>query len=81
MCVFLGSNQRRPFMLVALTDSQLPSEPEPEVPKTMLASWRSTGHIQVEQLSASYDFDLPDVLHDVSFEVLPAERVGIVGRT
>jgi len=35
----------------------------------------------VEKLSARYSQNGPQVLHDVSFEVKPGERVGIVGRT
>ncbi|CAK5274929.1 unnamed protein product [Mycena citricolor] len=45
------------------------------------AYWPASGALRVENLSAKYDVDGPLVLKDVSFEVKPGERVGIVGRT
>lgn len=68
-------------LITSFVDSQLPSEPEIECPIPVPSEWPTSGHLQVEKLSAAYDHDLPNVLHDVSFEVKPAERVGIVGRT
>jgi ABC-type multidrug transport system fused ATPase/permease subunit len=62
-------------------DSQLPSEIESKSPTAVPAHWPSSGHIRIEELSAGYDADLPDVLHDVRLEILPSERIGVVGRT
>ncbi|KAK1236146.1 hypothetical protein PQX77_000617 [Marasmius sp. AFHP31] len=45
------------------------------------AYWPASGALKVEKLSARYSLDGPRVLHDVSFEVKPGERVGVVGRT
>lgn len=46
------------------------------------AAWpTSFGAIHIEDLTVSYDDDLPDVLHDVSLDIGPCEKVGIVGRT
>ncbi|KAJ6035663.1 uncharacterized protein N7446_010423 [Penicillium canescens] len=43
--------------------------------------WPSHGCIQVSNLSVRYAPDLPPALHDISFTINPAERIGVVGRT
>lgn len=43
--------------------------------------WPKEGKVEFENVDFRYRADLPDVLHKVSFEVLPEERVGICGRT
>ncbi|KAG8747893.1 hypothetical protein FRC10_010512 [Ceratobasidium sp. 414] len=46
------------------------------------AHWPSrTGGINVEHLVMRYAEGLPDVLRDLTFEVRPKEKVGVVGRT
>ncbi|KAJ7284876.1 P-loop containing nucleoside triphosphate hydrolase protein [Mycena rebaudengoi] len=45
------------------------------------AYWPASGDLRVENLSARYSEDGPNVLHGVSFHVKSGERVGIVGRT
>lgn len=45
------------------------------------ASWPTSGHLKVEQLSAKYSHDGPQVLRDISFEIPAGQRVGVVGRT
>ncbi|KAI0633973.1 P-loop containing nucleoside triphosphate hydrolase protein [Trametes polyzona] len=45
------------------------------------AYWPASGALVVQHLSARYSQDGPEILHDISFEVAPGERVGIVGRT
>ncbi|ODO00841.1 ATP-binding cassette transporter [Cryptococcus wingfieldii CBS 7118] len=45
------------------------------------ASWPENGAIQVEDLVIRYAPDLPSVLHRISFEIAPREKVGIVGPT
>ncbi|KAK7463002.1 hypothetical protein VKT23_007584 [Stygiomarasmius scandens] len=45
------------------------------------ASWPSKGSIKCEDLVIRYAPDLPSVLHHLSFEILPGEKVGILGRT
>ncbi|WWC65638.1 uncharacterized protein I303_108258 [Kwoniella dejecticola CBS 10117] len=46
-----------------------------------LADWPEKGALKVKDLCARYGPDMPDILHDVSFEVQGGERVGIVGAT
>lgn len=43
--------------------------------------WPSAGAIKVHELRVRYGPDLPDILHDVSFEIEGGQRVGIVGAT
>jgi ABC-type multidrug transport system fused ATPase/permease subunit len=43
--------------------------------------WPNKGEIKVEELSASYGPDLPDILHEVSFDIPGGQSVGIVGAT
>ncbi|KAF9459133.1 multidrug resistance-associated ABC transporter [Collybia nuda] len=58
--------------------SQEPPEfMEPRPP----ASWPSSGAIVCKDLVVRYDHDLPDILHGLNFEVLPGEKIGILGRT
>jgi ABC-type multidrug transport system fused ATPase/permease subunit len=45
------------------------------------AYWPASGDLRVENLSARYSSDGPNVLHDVSFHIKSGERVGVVGRT
>ncbi|KAJ3359817.1 hypothetical protein HDU91_004794 [Kappamyces sp. JEL0680] len=44
-------------------------------------NWPHQGAIQVRDLSMRYAQDLPDVLKKVNFQVLPHEKVAVVGRT
>lgn len=43
--------------------------------------WPSAGRVVARNLSIRYRPELPLVLRDVNFEVLPGEHVGVVGRT
>lgn len=43
--------------------------------------WPTQGAVSVRNLCVRYAPHLPRVLHDVSFDVVPAMKVGIVGRT
>lgn len=43
--------------------------------------WPNRGHIRMENVSLRYRDGLPLVLRDVSCEIKPAQKVGIVGRT
>jgi ABC-type multidrug transport system fused ATPase/permease subunit len=45
------------------------------------AAWPAEGRLEVQGLVAGYDSKLPPSLNDLSFTVLPNQRVGIVGRT
>ncbi|WOO83211.1 ATP-dependent bile acid permease [Vanrija pseudolonga] len=44
-------------------------------------SWPAKGAITIRNLSFRYAPDLPDVLHDISLDILPGQRVGLVGAT
>ncbi|KAJ7916824.1 multidrug resistance-associated ABC transporter [Mycena leptocephala] len=50
-------------------------EPRPE------SSWPEHGAIQCENLVIRYAPELPDVLHNLTFDVKPGEKIGILGRT
>jgi len=45
------------------------------------SDWPQCGHIKVEGLTLRYGPDLPTVIRDVTFEVQPAAKVAVVGRT
>nr|XP_019043546.1 ATP-binding cassette transporter [Kwoniella bestiolae CBS 10118]OCF22476.1 ATP-binding cassette transporter [Kwoniella bestiolae CBS 10118] len=45
------------------------------------ASWPEAGAISMEKLIIRYAPDLPDVLHSITFDVAPREKIGIVGAT
>jgi len=45
------------------------------------AYWPASGELRVENLSARYSEDGPEVLHGLSFNIKSGERIGIVGRT
>lgn len=52
-----------------------------ELPVTPPPEWPADGNIRFESYATKYRSDLPDILHDLSFEVRAGEKVGIVGRT
>ncbi|KAF9786031.1 hypothetical protein BJ322DRAFT_1057551 [Thelephora terrestris] len=45
------------------------------------AYWPASGEVVVENLSAKYSSDGPEVLHNLNFKIASGERVGVVGRT
>ncbi|KAJ7758122.1 hypothetical protein DFH07DRAFT_818757 [Mycena maculata] len=45
------------------------------------AYWPASGELRVENLSARYSEDGPEILHSISFTIKSGERIGIVGRT
>ncbi|WWC95346.1 hypothetical protein V866_002208 [Kwoniella sp. B9012] len=46
-----------------------------------LGPWPEHGALNVKDLCVRYGPDMPEILHDVSFEVAGGQRVGIVGAT
>ncbi|WOO81435.1 ATP-dependent bile acid permease [Vanrija pseudolonga] len=61
--------------------SEVPQEAPEYVDPRPPASWPAEGGISVDKLVIRYAPDLPDVLHSISFDVKPREKVGIVGST
>ncbi|THU79589.1 ATP-binding cassette transporter [Dendrothele bispora CBS 962.96] len=61
--------------------SELKREPPEFIEPRPPASWPSKGSIRCEDLVIRYAPDLPNVLHHLNFEILPGEKVGILGRT
>ncbi|KAI8066832.1 hypothetical protein BC940DRAFT_274537 [Gongronella butleri] len=60
----------------------LEEEAPAHIPETKpRASWPEHGAIQVKDLVVRYAPETPAVLHNISFETKPRERVAIVGRT
>ncbi|PLB47488.1 P-loop containing nucleoside triphosphate hydrolase protein [Aspergillus steynii IBT 23096] len=45
------------------------------------SAWPAGGRLAVSDLKVAYAADSPAVLRNVTFEALPGERIGIVGRT
>ena len=44
-------------------------------------NWPESGNIKFENVCFSYAKNLPYVLNDLSFEIKPQEKIGVVGRT
>ncbi|KAI0641508.1 multidrug resistance-associated ABC transporter [Trametes meyenii] len=61
--------------------SELPREPPEFIEPRPPASWPTSGAIKCEDLVIRYAPDLPNVLHNLNFEIRPGEKVGILGRT
>ncbi len=61
--------------------STLPSEPLETGEIKPPSDWPTKGAIKFKNVSFSYAKKLPDVLHNLSFEIQPNEKIGIIGRT
>ncbi|KAI9068084.1 multidrug resistance-associated ABC transporter [Trametes sanguinea] len=61
--------------------SELPREPPEFIEPRPPASWPTSGAIKCENLVIRYAPDLPNVLHNLNFEIRPGEKVGVLGRT
>ncbi|KIM46743.1 hypothetical protein M413DRAFT_63584 [Hebeloma cylindrosporum] len=61
--------------------SDLPTEAPEYIEPRPPAAWPTSGSIQFENISVRYAAELPDVLHGLTFEVKPGEKVGLIGRT
>ncbi|KAJ3994664.1 hypothetical protein F5050DRAFT_1800596 [Lentinula boryana] len=60
---------------------EIEQEPKPTKEGVPPAYWPSGGDLRVENLSARYSPDGPQVLQGVNFHVKSGERIGVVGRT
>ncbi|KAG2004754.1 ATP-binding cassette transporter [Coprinopsis cinerea AmutBmut pab1-1] len=61
--------------------ADLPSEGERQTSQDPPPSWPEKGEIEFKNVELAYREGLPLVLKDVSFQIRPGEKVGIVGRT
>ncbi|KAF7795629.1 hypothetical protein EIP86_006794 [Pleurotus ostreatoroseus] len=61
--------------------TEIKREPPEFIEPRPPASWPTKGEIKCESLSIRYAPDLPNVLHDLNFEVHAGEKIGILGRT
>uniref|UniRef100_A0A182NL50 Uncharacterized protein n=1 Tax=Anopheles dirus TaxID=7168 RepID=A0A182NL50_9DIPT len=59
----------------------LSPERQPERPRALGAGWPEEGRIEFRGVTYRYFEGAPAVLRDLSFAILPREKVGIVGRT
>jgi ABC-type multidrug transport system fused ATPase/permease subunit len=64
-----------------LVYTELPPEGIRTTPNDPAPSWPEHGAVQFNNVELAYREGLPLVLKDVTFEVKPGEKVGIVGRT
>ena len=53
----------------------LPTDPEPD------EEWPTKGEVDFQNVQLRYRPDLPLVLKDLTFNIRPGEKVGIIGRT
>lgn len=61
---------------------QVPQEDEWHIEKTKpKESWPENGRIVFHNYSVKYRKELDYVLKDISTEILPGEKIGIIGRT
>ena len=44
-------------------------------------NWPKSGAIKFKNVNFKYSSELPNVLNDLSFEIKPQEKIGVVGRT
>ncbi|XP_020832519.1 ATP-binding cassette sub-family C member 10 isoform X1 [Phascolarctos cinereus] len=58
----------------------LPSEPQGQQIQVEVG-WLSQGHVEFQDVVLAYRPGLPNALDGVTFNVLPGEKIGIVGRT
>lgn len=61
--------------------SQLPSESLEKGRVKASEEWPSKGRIQFKEVCLRYDESSGDVLKDLSIDIEPCEKVGIIGRT
>ncbi|EMD35632.1 hypothetical protein CERSUDRAFT_85569 [Gelatoporia subvermispora B] len=61
--------------------SEIKREPPEFIEPRPPASWPEHGTVKCEHLCIRYAADLPNVLHNLNFEVRPGEKVGVLGRT
>lgn len=78
---FVGLEQSMVALERVKEYSELKREPAEFIEPRPNSNWPEKGHIKCEDLVIRYAPDLPDVLHHIDFEIMPGEKVGILGRT
>lgn len=78
---FVGLEQSMVALERVKEYSELKREPAEFIEPRPDSNWPEKGHIKCEDLVIRYAPDLPDVLHHINFEIMPGEKVGILGRT
>ncbi|KAG0704981.1 multidrug resistance-associated ABC transporter [Suillus ampliporus] len=78
---FVGLEQSMVALERVKEYSDLKREPPEYIEPRPPASWPDRGVIKCENLIIRYAPELPDVLHNLNFEIHPGEKVGILGRT
>lgn len=61
--------------------SDLEPETQPKKQKEVSKSWPSDGHIEFRNVTYKYAYENEPVLHRISFEVAPKNKICVVGRT
>ncbi|KAJ7131700.1 multidrug resistance-associated ABC transporter [Mycena crocata] len=78
---FVGLEQSMVALERVKEYSELPREAPEFMEPRPPASWPATGAIRCEDLVIRYAPELPPVLHNLTFDIKPGEKVGILGRT
>ncbi|KAF5389660.1 hypothetical protein D9757_004116 [Collybiopsis confluens] len=78
---FVGLEQSMVALERVKEFSELKREPPEFIEPRPPASWPESGVIKCENLVIRYAPELPNVLHKLSFDIRPGEKVGILGRT
>ncbi|KAJ7240591.1 multidrug resistance-associated ABC transporter [Mycena rebaudengoi] len=78
---FVGLEQSMVALERVKEYSELPREAPEFIEPRPPASWPSTGAIRCEDLVIRYAPELPAVLHSLTFDINPGEKIGILGRT
>ncbi|KAJ6578750.1 multidrug resistance-associated ABC transporter [Mycena vulgaris] len=82
MITFFAQNEQNMNSVERIiTYAELPAEGAPTTPEDPPSSWPERGEISFKNVEMSYREGLPLVLKDISFDIRPGEKVGIVGRT
>lgn len=53
----------------------------PDIDPSADSQWPAAGHVRTEGLELRYRPELDPVLHDVTLDIAPGHKVGVVGRT
>ncbi|KAG0207958.1 hypothetical protein BGX28_000971 [Mortierella sp. GBA30] len=74
----MNSAERLVYYVENLVQERPPHKPENPSPD---AAWPSEGAISFKNVSMRYRDELPRVLRNISFDIQPGHKVGVVGRT